>query len=340
MKRFAVFFDVDGVLKNGERAIKGASNSLINLRNNNVSFRILTNGGGDLEENRANKLNKILGFDNGSKYRIRGDEIVMCHTPIKKYVNTHKDRMIIAAGIGDIPSILTSYGFKKFMTTDEYCQIYNHSLSHFLREESHEQIMKTKDIVEKRLNVEFKLNHNKVFTPFLKFDSIFVMTDVSRWEKSIQVLMDILISKDGTPGHLDFQDTQPVDMLVSAYDTWYKDDFPLNRLAGGGFVKSLELMFMETYQKSIDFEIIGKPSNKIFDYGKELVRQSHECDRFYMVGDNPEVDIKGANNSNVESILVRTGVWHKHHNCLKNPAKNFVEDVNEAVNLILKKEKC
>ncbi len=151
--------------------------------------------------------------------------------------------------------------------------------------------------------------------------------------------MDVLISKDGTPGHMDIHGKQPVDLIVAANDVWYKDDFPINRLAGGGFFKSLELVFNLTYNKTIEYKLLGKPSTIIFEYGKENIRGIHQCDNFYMIGDNPDVDIQGANSSDVESVLVRTGVWHKHHNCLKNPAKHFVEDVSEAIDLILKKEK-
>ena len=53
-----------------------------------------------------------------------------------------------------------------------------------------------------------------------------------------------------------------------------------------------------------------------------------------MVGDNPAVDIKGANDSGLVSILVRTGVFNGGENDIENPAKFVVKDVFEAVNLI------
>lgn len=58
-----------------------------------------------------------------------------------------------------------------------------------------------------------------------------------------------------------------------------------------------------------------------------------------MIGDNPPVDIKGANDAGFNSILVRTGVFQGGENDIENPAKYVVKDVNEAVNLICDKER-
>lgn len=57
-----------------------------------------------------------------------------------------------------------------------------------------------------------------------------------------------------------------------------------------------------------------------------------------MVGDNPPVDIKGANESGINSVLVRTGVFQGGENDIENPAKYVVKDVSEAVNMILNLE--
>lgn len=58
-----------------------------------------------------------------------------------------------------------------------------------------------------------------------------------------------------------------------------------------------------------------------------------------MIGDNPTVDIQGANDSGFVSILVRTGVFSGKDNHDKYPAKYVVENVGEAVKLIEDLEK-
>ena len=57
----------------------------------------------------------------------------------------------------------------------------------------------------------------------------------------------------------------------------------------------------------------------------------------YGVGDNPASDIRGARNAGPHwaSILVRTGVWRGGENDKHDPADHVVQNVQEAVSLIL-----
>ena len=65
-----------------------------------------------------------------------------------------------------------------------------------------------------------------------------------------------------------------------------------------------------------------------------------------MIGDNPLADIKGGNDNDCDSILVRTGVWsgkdpktgERIENDQGNPAKYVVENMKEAYEIILEKE--
>ena len=58
-----------------------------------------------------------------------------------------------------------------------------------------------------------------------------------------------------------------------------------------------------------------------------------------MIGDNPDVDIKGGNSNGYITILVKTGVFkgngEKTDNSSKHPANYCVENISEAVKLIL-----
>jgi ribonucleotide monophosphatase NagD (HAD superfamily) len=60
-----------------------------------------------------------------------------------------------------------------------------------------------------------------------------------------------------------------------------------------------------------------------------------DISHFYMVGDTPESDIKGANNKEGWiSVLVRTGLFQGGENSEEHPAQYVCEDLNEAVRLI------
>ena len=57
-----------------------------------------------------------------------------------------------------------------------------------------------------------------------------------------------------------------------------------------------------------------------------------------MIGDNPDSDIRGANDNGMVSILVKTGVF-KGDNHDKYPAHHVVHDFAAAVSLIWKLER-
>lgn len=83
---------------------------------------------------------------------------------------------------------------------------------------------------------------------------------------------------------------------------------------------------------------------KIFFLSKERILKDnnpqYDVSNFYMIGDNPAVDIKGGNDNGFKTILVRTGVFESREaNCTNYPATYCVNDFRDAINLILKNER-
>ncbi len=116
-----------------------------------------------------------------------------------------------------------------------------------------------------RAEVENRLN--KSLNEFLKIDSIVMLTDVIRWELNVQLISDILISKDGIPGSIRSQnEKQSVEFHLASEDLLYKDSFKIPRIAAGSFFFSLSHLFNLKYKRSVDYILYGKPSTKIFEY--------------------------------------------------------------------------
>ena len=93
----------------------------------------------------------------------------------------------------------------------------------------------------------------------------------------------------------------------------------------------------------VDFVQYGKPEGLTFDFAHNLLlekarEQNVEISTYYMIGDNPEGDIEGANRKGWDSILVRTGLWDGKDNHEKHPAKYVVRDMEEAIEVICSKE--
>ena len=88
-----------------------------------------------------------------------------------------------------------------------------------------------------------------------------------------------------------------------------------------------------------------------FDFAKKRLYQKAaendvEITNFYMIGDNPHADIKGGNDNDCVSILVKTGVYSGKdqfgepiQNDSENPAKHVVDDMEAAYRLILQQER-
>lgn len=58
----------------------------------------------------------------------------MCHTPMKALKDKFEDQLVIISGVGEITNVMENYGFKKFLTTEEYCVHFPQLLSHFFHE--------------------------------------------------------------------------------------------------------------------------------------------------------------------------------------------------------------
>lgn len=68
------------------------------------------------------------------------------------------------------------------------------------------------------------------------------------------------------------------------------------------------------------------------------MNQGKTIKNYYMIGDTLLTDIKGANENGIHSILVRTGMF-KGVNCSTNQSKTVVDNVYEAIQYIIHKER-
>lgn len=61
--KVGIVFDIDGVLLRGRNVIPTAQNAIHKLKDNNIPFIYLTNGGCETEEQKAEKLKERLGVE-------------------------------------------------------------------------------------------------------------------------------------------------------------------------------------------------------------------------------------------------------------------------------------
>ena len=147
-------------------------------------------------------------------------------------------------------------------------------------------------------------------------------------------------------------------MWVSNLDLLWKTEHPINRFGTGAFVHALRGVWHESTGHELRFKYMGKPSQITYEYAHDcLLRddtsqgsgargQRRPLRRVYMVGDNPESDVRGAlefqpdDGTEYVPILVRTGVWHPTEAAPRprwEPAV-IVDDVLDAVVWAMRQE--
>ncbi len=211
----------------------------------------------------------------------------------------------------------------------------------------------------------------------LKIDAVFVYNDPRDWGLDLQIILDVMLShrgimgtystKNGDPslpncGYL--QDGQPP-LYFSNADLLWAADYHLSRLGQGGFHAALDGLWRATTTNGhkghttppeLYRTVIGKPFKETYSFAeKRLLRHRDHLlggrggggigtlKRVYMVGDNPESDIRGANTyespHGIEwiSLLTRTGVYkdREGHRPTWEP-RAIVDDVRAAVQYALK----
>ncbi|KAJ5920847.1 hypothetical protein N7466_009173 [Penicillium verhagenii] len=333
---FAFAFDIDGVLLRASQPIPGAADSLALLKKQGIPFILLTNGGGKHETERVAEISEKLNVS------LDASDIVQSHSPFAELVKgtdgtsaLENKCVLVAGGDGDnCRRVAEQYGFKNVVTPGDIFMA-NPSIWPFSKNFS--DYYKT-----------FARPLPKSIDPTnpkqgLKIDAVFVFNDPRDWGLDTQVIMDILLSRQGhvgtlsekngqidLPNHGYQQDGQP-HLYFSNPDLYWAAAYPLPRLGQGGFREALEGVWAATTggpSKGIELKktVIGKPYQGTYEFAeRQLLRNRSKIfgdaadipplQHVYMVGDNPESDIRGANSyrsgygSKWQSILVRTGVY-------------------------------
>ena len=113
------------------------------------------------------------------------------------------------------------------------------------------------------------------------------------------------------------------------------------RFGSGAFVSALEALYEELHEgKGLsDITRYGKPWHRTFDYAYRRLQESlgdQSLKRVYMVGDNAETDIKGANDAGDPwfSVLTRSGLFKGSGNHPEHPGREVIDDVSGLLSVV------
>lgn len=328
----AFAFDIDGVLYSGRQGIPGAREMLRNIRSRGIRYVFLTNGGGVREDAKAASLVRYLHMS--SNEDVIGDRVIVSHSPMRAWRDAVKSQTALITGSRPETSreIVNEYGFSRVVTAADLMHA-NDSIYPFdqFKDSVHARHRPLPDGKSaSRIGDSYSRD---IAADALKIDQILVWNDPRDWSLDIQVIYDLLVSHRGYLGTVSDkngdatlpnngwqQDGQPP-LWVSNLDLFWKTEFPVNRLGTGAFVEALRGVWTAvTGGAALQFRALGKPSAPTYEYAHERLLGAagagrRALRRVYMIGDNPESDIRGANEfrpgdgAEWVPVLVRTGVW-------------------------------
>jgi len=279
---FGLMFDIDGVIVRGKSVLPSAPEAFQLLVDRSTgSWRVptifVTNAGNTLRQEKADKLSSWLNVP------VTEDQVVMAHSPLKMFTEYHKKHVLVT-GQGPVEQIARSLGFCNVTTMDQL----RHAFPNL-------------DCVDHKRRRAAPCSFNKYFP---RIDAIVLFGEPVRWETSLQLLVDVLIT-DGHPSSAPSHITHPhLPILACNMDLQWMAEAVMPRFGHGAFLLCLENLYKKvTGRDMIYTALIGKPSEITYRHGEHVLQQQalgtvglvRPVKNIYCIGDNVCTDIFGAN---------------------------------------------
>ncbi|XP_068950414.1 haloacid dehalogenase-like hydrolase domain-containing 5 isoform X2 [Petaurus breviceps papuanus] len=277
---FGFLFDIDGVFVRGHRAIPAALEAARKLVDSNgrllMPVVFVTNAGNCAPQVKAQELSNFLGL------QVEPEQVILSSSPLKFFSKFHKKRMLVS-GQGPVVDHARNLGFQNVVTIDELRQTF--------------PVLDMVDL-ERRPKTMPPLK-----TDFPPIEGVLLLGEPVRWETSLQLIIDVLLS-NGSPGAgLAAVPYPHLPILISNMDLLWMAEAKMPRFGHGTFLLCLESIYRKITGKELKYAgLVGKPNITTYQYAESLIRKQAETRswrapirRLYAVGDNPVSDIYGAN---------------------------------------------
>ncbi|CAG7849712.1 Uncharacterized CDP-alcohol phosphatidyltransferase class-I family protein C22A12.08c [Serendipita indica DSM 11827] len=303
----------------------------------------MTNGGGKPEEERCRELSERL------QSKIDLSMFVQSHTvlssPVLPYLSRYRDRAVmVLGGVGDTcRKIAEGYGYQNVVIPADVLA-WNPDLWPFYKLRDEEKAYVRRDF-------DFST------TPI---EAVFVFHDPRNWALDVQITLDILRygskgrpaftrSNDTPHSHVHADPLDAVELVFCNPDLIWRGAYFRPRLGQGAFREAFQGVYKALEPKQYPYKQLGKPTRETYHHAESLLlERAQEIRRFsaaemhniskrniYMIGDNPESDIAGANAAGWQSVLVHTGVYSPSDGVPTHKPTFQARDVEEAVHNVL-----
>ncbi|TFY78575.1 hypothetical protein EWM64_g5443 [Hericium alpestre] len=181
--------------------------------------------------------------------------------------------------------------------------------------------------------------------------SIFVFHDPRNWALDAQVMVDLIMGGGiiGAP-YVHPEKRAPEERVKVVFcnpDLQWGANFSRPRLGQGAFRVAFQAVFKGLTGGEYPYTQYGKPTTATYKFAEDVLRSHYAkvlgrpmeatCN-VYMIGDNPESDIAGANATGWSSVLVRTGVYDGSTDPPTHTPTHIADHVEEAVKWAISRE--
>ncbi|KAH7000513.1 HAD-like domain-containing protein [Ilyonectria destructans] len=311
-KNMAFAFDIDGVLVHGDRLIPEGCRALEILNGDNelgikIPHIFLTNGSGKIETARCEQLSRIL------RNPVSTDQFIQSHTPMSALSEYYRTVLVVGGEGYRCREVAEQYGFHNIVVPNDI-------------------IAWDPTIAPYRVftDEERATSRPRDFTKIC-IEAIMVFSDSRDYATDMQIIMDLLRSKNGRLGTVaEDPVSERIPIYFSQGDLLCPTEHPTPRMSQGAFRIGLEAMYKALTGADLERVVYGKPELATYKYADEILtswmQELHGEEKLpqniYMIGDNPASDIIGGNEYGWNTCLVRTGVFQGGDNDENNPA-NF-----------------
>jgi HAD superfamily hydrolase (TIGR01456 family) len=357
-----LLIDIDGVLVQGDIVIPKVLDGIKKLTSNGefiVPTVFVTNSGNQLTRKKAQWLSKLLEIEVPPKH------MVCSHDPLRAFDKCH-GKNVLVTGQGNVKEVAECIGFKRVTTVEDVLKVFP-----------------MLDAIDTSRRDSRRIPVDAEFSPI---ETVVLLGEPVRWETNLQLLLDILLT-NGDPRNVrsDYPDPH-IPVMACNMDLQWRFTAEIPRFGHGVFLLCLESAYRKISGRDLQYVVmVGKPSVVTYKYALSLIMEQarrleahRDIRTLYMIGDNINTDILGANLFDdhltkgemdvhydpssdpaslvrrCHSVLVNTGVSteelldvqiaHVHRDFLHYDRQHrqpthVVHDFYDAIQLIFKKEK-
>lgn len=299
-KCLAFVLDIDGCLSKEGLPITGSLDGLKRLQSSNIPFVFCTNGGGQLESDRARKVSSTFS----SALPFSADQVILSHTPLRDLVPRLGTSRVLIVG-ENCGAVARSYGFVKAEDVREFGARHPSLFPRRRAAAPDEAEEEDKDLTDDPVR------------------AVLFFEDPEDLGETLQLVLDVLLTNGDPYGPRslvdDAKSAQEVEVWFSNADLVYAGLARHPRLTQGSYRLCLQTLLAsattETGGRALEATTVGKPSRMTGEAAlARLLRQTPggtkaEDLEIWTVGDNPRSDVALAETMGWKSALVRTGIW-------------------------------